>query len=35
VIEDQRLMASRGVDCPIFINIAGVLLTENAFVREA
>ena len=35
VIEDQRLMASRGVDCPIFINIAGVLLTDTAFVREA
>lgn len=35
VIEDQRLMASCGVDCPIFINIAGVLLTDTAFVREA
>ncbi|WP_093330801.1 EAL domain-containing protein [Sphingomonas rubra] len=35
VIEDQRRLAEAGFDLRVFINIAGVLLTDTAFVRQA
>lgn len=35
VIADQRVLATHGHDVAIFINIAGVLLTDSAFVRQA
>lgn len=35
VIEDQRRLAAAGHDLRIFINIAGALLTDTAFVRQA
>lgn len=35
VIEDQRRLAAAGHNLRIFINIAGVLLTDTAFVRQA
>lgn len=35
VIEDQRHLAAAGHDLRVFINIAGVLLTDSAFVRQA
>lgn len=35
VIADQRRMAAHGYDIPVFINIAGVLLTDTEFVRQA
>jgi len=35
VIEDQRRLAEAGYDLRVFINIAGALLTDTAFVREA
>jgi EAL domain-containing protein (putative c-di-GMP-specific phosphodiesterase class I) len=35
VIEDQRRLAAAGFDVRVFVNIAGVLLTDTAFVRQA
>lgn len=35
VITDQKTMAARGYDVPVFINIAGVLLSDTRFVAEA
>lgn len=35
VIEDQKRLAAKGYDVPIFINIAGVLLTDTGFVDTA
>ncbi len=35
VIGDQRILAANGHDLPIFINIAGVLLSDARFVRQA
>lgn len=35
VIVDQRAMAQRGHDLPIFINISGVLLGDQPFVADA
>ena len=35
VISDQRLLAARGHDLRIFVNIAGVLLCDPKFVRNA
>ncbi|RYD27855.1 MAG: EAL domain-containing protein [Lysobacteraceae bacterium] len=35
VIEDQRRLAAAGHELRVFINIAGVLLTDSAFVRQA
>jgi EAL domain-containing protein (putative c-di-GMP-specific phosphodiesterase class I) len=35
VIEDQRRLATAGFDVRVFVNIAGVLLTDTAFVRQA
>lgn len=35
VIADQQVMAAHGHDLPVFINISGVLLADNAFVVEA
>ena len=35
VIGDQRILAANGHDMPIFINIAGVLLSDARFVRQA
>lgn len=35
VIADQRALAARGHDLPIFINISGVLLGDQPFVAEA
>ena len=35
VIEDQRRLAAAGHELRVFINIAGVLLTDTAFVRQA
>lgn len=35
VIADQRVLATRGHDLTIFINIAGVLLSDARFVRQA
>ncbi len=35
VIRDQRILVARGHDLPIFINIAGVLLSDARFVRQA
>ena len=35
VIADQRLLLTHGHDMPVFINIAGVLLTDTFFVRQA
>ncbi|RYE98069.1 MAG: EAL domain-containing protein, partial [Oxalobacteraceae bacterium] len=35
VIKDQKRLAAKGHDVPIFINIAGVLLTDTAFVDAA
>ena len=35
VIEDQRRLLAAGYNLRIFVNIAGVLLTDTAFVRQA
>lgn len=35
VIEDQRRLAAAGFELRVFVNIAGVLLTDTAFVRQA
>ncbi|PKP90699.1 MAG: EAL domain-containing protein [Alphaproteobacteria bacterium HGW-Alphaproteobacteria-16] len=35
VIADQQVMAAHGHDMPLFINISGVLLADEAFVTEA
>ena len=35
VIADQQTMRTAGHDLAVFINIAGVLLTDTAFVRQA
>jgi EAL domain-containing protein (putative c-di-GMP-specific phosphodiesterase class I) len=35
VIEDQRRLKAAGYDLRVFVNIAGVLLTDTAFVRRA
>ena len=35
VITDQRLLAAHGHDLTVFINIAGVLLADARFVRQA
>jgi len=35
VIADQRRLAALGHDLPIFVNIAGVLLSDTRFVRQA
>ena len=35
VIDDQRVMADRGHDLTIFVNIAGVLLADENFVARA
>ncbi|MES3090000.1 EAL domain-containing protein [Sphingomonas aerolata] len=35
VIGDQRILAAHGHELPIFINIAGVLLADARFVRQA
>ena len=35
VIADQRVLAAHGHLLPIFINIAGILLANDAFVRDA
>ncbi len=35
VIADQQVMAAHGHDLPVFINISGVLLADDAFVAEA
>lgn len=35
VIADQQVMQAHGHDLPIFINISGVLLADDAFVAEA
>ncbi len=34
-IADQRVLVERGYDLRVFINIAGALLTDTAFVRQA
>jgi len=34
-IADQRVLAARGHDIPIFINISGILLSDAGFVRDA
>lgn len=35
VIADQRALAARGHDIPVFINISGILLGDQPFVAEA
>lgn len=35
VIADQQVMRAHGYDMPVFINISGVLLADDAFVAEA
>jgi EAL domain-containing protein (putative c-di-GMP-specific phosphodiesterase class I) len=35
VIKDQRVLAARGHDIPVFVNISGVLLSDARFVRRA
>ncbi|HEV7288782.1 MAG TPA: GGDEF domain-containing phosphodiesterase [Sphingomonas sp.] len=35
VIADQQVLAAHGHDMPVFINISGVLLADDAFVAEA
>ncbi len=35
VIADQRALAAVGHDFPIFINISGVLLSDQGFIRDA
>lgn len=35
VIADQQVMQAHGHDLPVFINISGVLLADDAFVAEA
>jgi EAL domain-containing protein (putative c-di-GMP-specific phosphodiesterase class I)/GGDEF domain-containing protein len=35
VIADQQVMRAHGHDMPVFINISGVLLADDAFVNEA
>ena len=35
VIHDQRIMAESGHNLTVFVNIAGVLLSEESFVRRA
>ncbi|MFL9842770.1 EAL domain-containing protein [Sphingomonas sp. ST-64] len=35
VIADQQVMRAHGHDMPVFINISGVLLADDAFVAEA
>lgn len=35
VIADQQVMLAHGHDMPVFINISGVLLADEAFVEEA
>ncbi len=35
VIADQQVMVAHGHDMPVFINISGVLLADEAFVDEA
>lgn len=35
VIADQRVLAERGHDLPVFINITGALLSDAGFVRQA
>jgi EAL domain-containing protein (putative c-di-GMP-specific phosphodiesterase class I) len=34
-VADQRALAREGHDLPVFINIAAVLLADDAFIREA
>ncbi|WP_082457131.1 EAL domain-containing protein [Sphingomonas sp. Leaf23] len=34
-IADQRVLAARGHDIPVFINISGILLSDAGFVRDA
>ena len=35
VVADQQVLAAHGHDMPVFINISGVLLADEAFVTEA
>ncbi len=35
VVADQRALAASGHDLPVFVNIAGVLLADRAFVDDA